>query len=74
MKNVFQSYPDLDTIYVVNGMPFLTEREADNYALKVKAKVEIVKRGEDASDESGEAVSAAKTPRSSGKTTRKTKG
>lgn len=74
MNNVFQNYPDLDTLYVVNGMPFLTEREADNYARSAKATVEIVKRGEDASDEApADPALAAKASRSSGKTSRKAK-
>ena len=65
MKNqfegVFEAHPDADKIFVVNDQPFLDEREAENYARGVKAKVEPLsrpkgKRGADAA--SGDAKDA----------------
>lgn len=71
-ENVFNSYPDIDRIYAVGNMPFLTEREARNYARSQNAEVETVLRGATASAQDAPAQEG-NASRSSGKPSRKTK-
>lgn len=43
-KNVFAAHPKAKEIYVVNGLPFVNKRYAENYAAEVKAEVETIER------------------------------
>lgn len=72
--NVFKSYPGVQIIYVVDGMPFLTEREAYNYAVRAEKDVEEVHRnaGEELAEQTGAAPEKpASQPRSSARPRRK---
>lgn len=44
MKEVFEVYPEVDKIYVVDGMPFLAETPAINHSKAVGKPVETVLR------------------------------
>jgi hypothetical protein len=46
MQDVFAVYPDINTIYVVDGMPFLNESDAQNHSAHTGAEVEVVRRDE----------------------------
>ena len=46
MKDVFDAYPKVDTIYVVEGMPFFDKVHAQNHAGGDLKKVQIVTREE----------------------------
>lgn len=43
-KTVFDCYPDTQTIFVVDGMPFLEAAQAEGHAKRTGAKVETVQR------------------------------
>lgn len=43
-KSVFEAHPDVDVIYVCDGMPFLSEAHAESHAMTTKKKVETIKR------------------------------
>lgn len=61
MKDVFDAYPKVDKIYVVDGMPFFTELEALNHAGGKLEKVQTVTR-EDAEAAAAEVGGDADTP------------
>ena len=47
MKNyqdVFDAYPGIQMIYIVNGQPFIDRKHANNHARTVKKKVQIISR------------------------------
>lgn len=43
-EEVFKSHPEAEEVYSVNGVPFVSENHARNYAHEVGAKVEVHKR------------------------------
>lgn len=43
-NTVFECYPGVDEIYVVNEMPFIERKEADKYAKSVSASVQVIAR------------------------------
>jgi hypothetical protein len=64
MKEVFEAYPDVDKIFLVEGMPFFKYNEALNYAGGFTDKVQTYTRLQaehaEAGDVSAEAEQAAK--------------
>jgi hypothetical protein len=56
MQDVFEVYP-VDTIYVVDGMPFLNESDAKNHSAHTGAEVKVVKR-DDAGKQTHDTISA----------------
>lgn len=57
-NNVFEAYPEVDEIYVVDDMPFLEEGHADGHSNTTKKPVQKFKRP--ANSEDKEAVAAEK--------------
>lgn len=51
---VFECYPTVNLIYVVNGMPFLERGQADVHAKHTGKPVETVERGKQSSDSQAE--------------------
>lgn len=44
MKEVFKAHPDADVLFVVDGMPFLSEHDANAYAREHKKTVDKINR------------------------------
>lgn len=62
-KTVFDCYPDANTIYVVDGMPFLEAAQAEGHAKRTGSKVETVQRETAKTPPKGdEAGKSANTP------------
>lgn len=49
--SVFEAHPEVDVIYVCDGMPFLSEAHADSHSMTTKQKVETIKRSTKATKE-----------------------
>lgn len=65
---VFASYPDVCEIWVVGDMPFLSEREARNFAVTQKQEPRRILRPEgDVSEDEATPARPGKTPRGSQK-------
>jgi hypothetical protein len=47
MKNVFEAHPDIDTIYVVDGMPFLKKEEAESHERTTGQKMQVINKGDE---------------------------
>lgn len=43
-QSVFDAHPDVQTLFVVSGQPFIDRKHADNYAKSVKGAVKVVNR------------------------------
>lgn len=59
MKDVFDAYPHINTLYIVDGMPFLEQGSANNHAKVTGKEIKIVERASENAAEAKAAKDAA---------------